>query len=93
MRNFLESAEISRGGSFKDYFGDEIKVGDTVVFLATDFRGTNDFYKAEVKSLIAGKTSESEDYCVVKIIHSPYSMPKVKDGSKKRCDLCVIVNK
>lgn len=96
MENFkhiFESSTISRDGNFKDYFGDTIKVGDIVVFLATEFRDTKDFYKAEVKSLVTNKGGE--DYCIVKILKTPYDSfnSKIKDGSKKRCDLCVIVNK
>lgn len=93
MENFkhaFESSIISRDGNFKDYFGDTIKVGDIVVFIATEFRDTKDFYKAEVKSLVTNKSGE--DYCIVKILNKPYDLAKIKDGSKKRCDLCVIVN-
>ena len=83
--------DISRDGQFIDYFGDTIEVGNTVVFISQDFRDSKDFYKATVKSLITDKGGT--DYCVIDNVQAPSHMSKVKNGAKKRCDLCVIVGK
>lgn len=91
LQSILEYSTISRDGEFKDYFGEDIHVGDIVIFLATDFRDSKDFYKAEVKSLITNKNGE--DYCIIKVLESPYNSSKIKDGAKKRCDLCIVIHK
>ena len=82
--------DISKDGSFIDYFGIELKVGDRVVFLATDFRDSKDFYRAEISGLTTDKGGV--DYVILKNIESPYSISKIKNGSKKRADLCIKIN-
>lgn len=78
---------------FVDYFGNPINVGDTVVFKSNDFKDDNHFYRAKVKDLIARKSDYGLDYCLLEDVESPHQFGKVKDGSKKSCQLCIVVDR
>ncbi len=91
MENTTFTPSISKCGLFIDYFGKPIKVGDRVVFKANDFKNDNNFYRAKVKDLVAQKGEYGYDYCVLEDVESPHLLGKVKDGSKKQCQLCIIV--
>jgi hypothetical protein len=89
--NTAQFGDISRDGQFIDYFGTKLSTGDKIIFLAQDFRESKDFYRAEVGDLITDKGGI--DYVIVKNVESPFtSGGKVKNGSKKRSDLCVKIN-
>lgn len=91
MENTTFTPSISKCGIFIDYFGKPIKVGDRVVFKSNDFKNDNNFYRAKVKDLIAQKGEYGYDYCVLEDVESPHLLGKVKNGSKKQCQLCIIV--
>lgn len=91
MENTTFTPSISKCGLFIDYFGKPIKVGDTVVFKSNDFKNDNHFYRAKVKNLVAQKGEYGYDYCVLEDVESPHLLGKVKNGSKKQCQLCIIV--
>lgn len=82
---------LSKCGSFVDYFGNTISIGDTIVFKANDYRNDDNFYRAKVKDLITQKGECGCDYCVLEDVESPHLLGKVKNGSKKMCHLCIIV--
>lgn len=88
--NSYQFGDISREGQFIDYFGEKLSVGDKIVFLSQDFKDSKDFYRAVVDKLVTDKGGT--DYVVVKQVESPHSSGKVKDGSKKRSDLCIKMN-
>ena len=88
--NSYQFGDISRDGQFIDYFGEKLSVGDKIVFLSQDFKDSKDFYRAVVDKLVTDKGGT--DYVVVKQVDSPHSSGKVKDGSKKRSDLCIKMN-
>ena len=85
----------SKCGNFVDYFGRPINIGDTIVFKSNDFKDDNNFYRAKVKDLIAGKSVNALDYCLLEDVESPHQpmFSKVKNGSKKSCGLCIVVQK
>lgn len=85
----------SKCGNFVDYFGRPINIGDTIVFKSNDFKDDNNFYRAKVKDLIAGKSVNALDYCLLEDVESPHQpmFSKVKNGSKKCCQNCIIVKK
>ena len=85
--NSSQFGDMSRDGMFIDYFGTTLKVGDKVVFLSQDFRDSKDFYRAEISELITDKGGI--DYVIVKNVESPHISGKIKNGSKKRADLCI----
>lgn len=91
MKNTTFTPSISKCGLFIDYFGNPIKIGDRVVFKANDFKNDNNFYRAKVKDLVAQKGEYGYDYCVLEDVESPHLLGKVKNGSKKQCQLCIIV--
>ena len=92
MENTTFVPSISRCGNFVDYFGRPINIGDTIVFKSNDFKDDNNFYRAKVKDLIAGKSVNALDYCLLEDVESPHQFgSKVKNGSKKQCQLCIIV--
>lgn len=91
MENIVFAPAISRCGSFVDYFGNTIKVGDTIVFKANDYRNDNNFYRAKVKDLITQNGEYGYDYCILENVESPHLLSKVQCGSKKQCHLCIIV--
>mgnify|MGYP003559445504 FL=1 len=76
--------------TFVDYFGRPINIGDTVVFKSNDFKDDNHFYRAKVKDLIARKSDYGLDFCLLEDVESPHQFGKVKDGSKKCCQLCIV---
>ena len=79
--------------TFVDYFGNPINIGDTIVFKANDFKDDNHFYRAKVKDLIARKSIGGLDYCLLENVEQPNYFIKVKDGSKKCCGNCIVVQK
>jgi hypothetical protein len=85
--------EKTMESKFVDYFGNPINVGDTVVFKSNDFKDDNHFYRAKVKDLIARKSDYGLDYCLLEDVESPHQFGKVKDGSKKCCQLCIVVDR
>lgn len=92
MENTTFTPSISKCGIFIDYFGKPIKVGDRVVFKSNDFKNDNNFYRAKVKDLVAQKGEYGYDYCVLEDVESPHQFgSKVKNGSKKQCQLCIVV--
>lgn len=91
MDNITFTPAQSKYGTFVDYFGNPIKVGDTVVFKSNDFKNDNNFYRAKVKGLVAQKGEYGYDYCILEDVESPYLLGKVKNGSKKQCQLCIII--
>ena len=91
MENTIFTPAISKCGSFIDYFGTPITIGDTIIFKSCDYRNDNDFYRAKVKDLITQNGEYGYDYCVLEDVESPHLMGKVKNGSKKQCHLCIIV--
>lgn len=88
--NTQQFGDISKNGQFTDYFGNRLKVGDKIVFLAQDFRDSRDFYRATVSDLVTDKAGT--DYVIVSNVESPYSSGKIKNNSKKRADLCIKLN-
>ena len=89
--NSSQFGDISRNGVFIDYFGTPLKAGDKVVFLSKDFRDSRNFYRAEISELIT--SGSGEDFVIVKNVESPHTTGgKVKNGSKKRADLCIKIN-
>jgi hypothetical protein len=91
MENTTFTPSISKCGLFIDYFGNPIKIGDKVVFKSNDFKNDNNFYRAKVKDLVAQKGEYGYDYCVLEDVESPHLLGKVKNGSKKQCQLCIII--
>ena len=91
MENTTFTPALSKCGIFVDYFGNPIKIGDKVVFKANDFKNDNNFYRAKVKDLVAQKGEYGYDYCIWEDVESPHLFGKVKNGSKKQCQLCIIV--
>lgn len=88
------SASTPICGNFVDYFGTPINIGDTIVFKSNDFKDDNHFYRAKVKDLIARKSVYGLDYCLLENVEQPHSFgSKVKDGSKKCCLNCIVVQK
>lgn len=94
MENTTFTPALSKCGNFVDYFGRPINIGDTVVFKSNDFKDDNNFYRAKVKDLIAGKSVNALDYCLLEDVESPHQpmFSKVKDGSKKCCQNCIVIN-
>lgn len=94
MENTTFAPSSSKCGTFVDYFGRPINIGDTVVFKSNDFKDDNNFYRAKVKDLIAGKSVNALDYCLLEDVESPHQpmFSKVKDGSKKCCQNCIVIN-
>ena len=95
MENTTFFPFTSRCGNFVDYFGRPINIGDTIIFKSNDFKDDNNFYRAKVKDLIAGKSEYALDYCLLEDVESPHQpmFSKVKNGSKKSCGNCIIVQK
>ena len=92
MENTVFTPAQSKGGTFIDYFGRPINIGDTVVFKSNDFKDDNHFYRAKVKDLIAGQSAYALDYCLLEDVESPRQFgSKVKNGSKKSCHLCIVI--
>jgi hypothetical protein len=91
MENTTFTPSISKCGLFIDYFGNPIKIGDKVAFKSNDFKNDNNFYRAKVKDLVAQKGEYGYDYCVLEDVESPHLLGKVKNGSKKQCQLCIII--
>lgn len=90
----MENTTTTKCGNFVDYFGTPINIGDTIVFKSNDFKDDNDFYRAKVKDLIARKSEYGLDFCLLENVEQPHSFgSKVKDGSKKCCGLCIVVQK
>lgn len=83
--------KASTGGAFVDYFGSPIKVGDIVAFKSCDYNNDKEFYKAKVKGLVTQNGEYNWDYCVLEDIQAPHYLGKVKEGSKKQCHLCIII--
>ena len=81
----------SLGGVYVDYFGNPISVGNTVVFKSCESKCDSELCRATVKGLITTCKGEGEDFCVLDNVETIYSFPKVKNGSKKSCRLCVVV--
>ena len=77
--------------TFVDYFGRPINIGDTIVFKSNDYKDDRDFYRAKVKDLIARKSEFGPDYCLLEDVESPHYFGKVKNGSKKTCNLCIVI--
>ena len=93
MENITLIKSISKCGIFIDYFGNPIKIGDTVVFKSNDFINDNDFYRAKVKDLITQQGEYGLDYCLLEEVESPHLLGKMKNGSKKQCQLCIVVKR
>ena len=93
MENTTFVPSTSKCGNFVDYFGRPINIGDTIVFKSNDFKDDNNFYRAKVKDLIAGKSVNALDYCLLEDVESPHQpmFSKVKDGSKKCCGNCIVI--
>ena len=92
MENTTFTPSISKCGLFIDYFGNPIKIGDTVVFKSNDFKDDNDFYCVKVKDLIARKSFYGLDYCLLEDVEQPHQFAsKVKNGSKKCCRSCIVI--
>ena len=85
--------KASTGGAFVDYFGNPIKVGDIVAFKSCDYNNDKEFYKARVKALVTQNGEHNWDYCVLEDVQAPHDLGKVKNGSKKQCHLCIIIEK
>jgi hypothetical protein len=82
---------VSKCGAFVDYFGNPIKVGNIVVFKSCDYNNDKEFYKARVKALVTQNGEYNWDFCVLEDVQAPHNLGKVKNGSKKQCHLCIIV--
>lgn len=95
MENTTTSPSTTICGNFVDYFGTPINIGDTIVFKSNDFKDDNHFYRAKVKDLIARKSEYGLDYCLLENVEPPHHemFSKVKDGSKKCCGNCIVVQK
>lgn len=95
MENTTFVPSTSKCGNFVDYFGRPINIGDTIAFKSNDFKDDNNFYRAKVKDLIAGKSEYALDYCLLEDVESPHQpmFSKVKNGSKKCCQNCIILQK
>lgn len=91
MENTTFTPAISKCGTFVDYFGNPIEIGDKVIFKSNEFRNDNNFYRAKVKDLVAQKGEYGYDYCVLEDVESPHLFGKVKNGSKKQCQLCIVI--
>lgn len=92
MENTTFTPAQSQCGDFTDYFGTPINIGDTVVFKSNDFKNDDNFYRAKVKDLIARKSAYGLDYCLLEDVEPPrQSGNKVKNGSKKCCQLCIVI--
>lgn len=92
MENTTLTTDQTMVGNFVDYFGRPINIGDTVVFKSNDFKSDNHFYRAKVKDLIARKSFYGLDYCLLEDVESPHQFgSKVKNGSKKCCQLCIVI--
>lgn len=79
---------------FVDYFGNPINIGDTIAFKSNDFKDDNDFYRAKVKDLIPAKSVYGDNYCLLEDVEQPHQYgSKVKNGSKKSCRLCIVLEK
>lgn len=90
FNNNDQFGDYSMNGAFIDYFGNVISKGDTIVFRATDFKDSNDFYRAKVQDLITDKGGN--DYVVLMDVESPFHNGKITNGKKKSCSSCVIIN-